>query len=63
MKFLPAFLFFFAILSSCSEKKPVDRMNDEQLRAFADELAHKYIIADGHVDLPEHLLGKKFSSN
>lgn len=49
------------LLFSCSEKKPVERMNDEQLRAYADELAHKYIITDGHVDLPDHLLGKKFS--
>lgn len=30
-------------------------MNDEQLRAFADELAHKYVITDGHVDLPYRL--------
>lgn len=36
-------------------------MNDEKLRAYAIELAHKYIITDGHVDLPDHLLGKKFS--
>ncbi len=35
-------------------------MNDEQLRAFADELAHKYIIADGHVDLPFRLKIKNF---
>lgn len=30
-------------------------MNDEQLKAFADELAHRYIITDGHVDLPFRL--------
>ena len=35
-------------------------MNDEQLRAFANELAHKYIIADGHVDLPFRLKIKNF---
>ncbi len=35
-------------------------MNDEQLHAFADELAHKYIIADGHVDLPFRLKMKNF---
>ena len=35
-------------------------MNDERLRAFADELAHKYIIADGHVDLPFRLKIKNF---
>ncbi len=49
------------VLLSCGEKKPVDRMNDEQLRVYADELVHKYIIVDGHVDLPDHLLEKKFS--
>jgi membrane dipeptidase len=45
---------------SCAEKKPVDRMSDEELRAFADELAHKYIITDGHVDLPYRLKMNKF---
>ncbi len=47
-------------LFSCSEKKPVERMNDNQLRAYADELAHKYIITDGHVDLPYRLKIKNF---
>ncbi|MCW5912111.1 MAG: dipeptidase [Cyclobacteriaceae bacterium] len=45
---------------SCTEKKPVDRMTDEQLQAYADELAHKYIITDGHVDLPYRLRMKNF---
>ena len=45
---------------SCAEKRPVDRMSDEELRAFADELAHKYIITDGHVDLPYRLKMNKF---
>src|SRR5258708_22201491 len=49
-------LFFF----SCSDKKPVERMNDDELRAHADLLAHKYIITDGHVDLPYHLKEKNF---
>ncbi len=49
-----------ALLFSCAEKKPVERMNDEQLRAFADELAHKYVITDGHVDLPFRLKIKNF---
>src|SRR5262245_6456695 len=51
---------FCLLLISCSEKKPVDRMSDEQLRAYADELAHKYIITDGHVDLPYRLRMKNF---
>ena len=48
------------LLVSCSEKRPVDRMNDEQLRAYAEVLAHKYIITDGHVDLPFRLKILKF---
>jgi membrane dipeptidase len=51
------------VLIGCSEKKPVDRMTDEQLQAFANELAHKYIITDGHVDLPERLKGIKFTAD
>jgi membrane dipeptidase len=57
----PLLILFAAFLFSCTEKKPVDRMTDEQLRAFADELAHKYIITDGHIDLPEVLKEKKIN--
>jgi membrane dipeptidase len=50
-----------AALAACRQPgKPVDRMNDEQLRAYADELAHRYIITDGHVDLPYRLKMKNF---
>lgn len=38
--------------SSVKEKVSTDTMTDEQLMDYADELAHKYIITDGHVDLP-----------
>lgn len=48
------------LLISCAEKKPVERMNDDELRAYADELAHRYIITDGHVDLPYRLKMKNF---
>ena len=34
-------------------------MSEEELRAYANELAHKFIIADGHVDFPERLKEKK----
>lgn len=30
-------------------------MSDEELRAYSNELAHQFIIVDGHVDLPENL--------
>jgi membrane dipeptidase len=35
-------------------------MDDAQLRAYADTLAHQYIITDGHVDLPYRLKVKNF---
>ncbi len=59
MAFTAVFL-LMVLLTGCSEKKPVDRMTDEQLHAYADELAHKFIIADGHVDLPFRLKIKNF---
>lgn len=61
MKFILALTLSSVLLFACTGKKPVDRLNDGELRAFADELAHKYIIADGHVDLPDHLINQKFS--
>ena len=48
-------LFFF----NCSEKKQIEKMNDEELRVYANKLAHKFIIADGHVDFSERLKEKK----
>jgi membrane dipeptidase len=56
----PLLILCAAFLFGCTEKKPVDRMTDEQLRSYADELAHKYIITDGHVDLPYRLKMKNF---
>jgi membrane dipeptidase len=44
-------LFVCSIPQIFAQKK----LNDEQLRALADKLAHKYIIVDGHVDLPYRL--------
>ena len=50
-------------LSACSPKNisPLQRgYDDRQLAALADELAHKYIITDGHVDLPFRLKIQNF---
>lgn len=56
-----ACLFFVAIVFiGCQPKNPVDRMTDEELKAYADELAHRFIIADGHIDLPYLLKEKQF---
>jgi membrane dipeptidase len=54
---------FLLFLVGCAEKKPVDSMTDTELQAFADKLAHKFIITDGHVDLPERLKGIKFTAD
>ncbi len=56
-----AAIFFFA---ACNTQKAVvaepvkempAKMDDAALMKLADELAHKYIITDGHVDLPYRL--------
>ncbi|MDH4089836.1 MAG: dipeptidase [Cyclobacteriaceae bacterium] len=54
----PLLILVATFLFRCAEKKTVTQMNDDQLRSYANELAHKYIIADGHVDLPERLKEK-----
>jgi membrane dipeptidase len=60
MKSLAPLALIGLLLTACVPPKPVDRLNDEQLRAYADELAHRYIITDGHVDLPYRLKMKNF---
>ncbi|MBS1557879.1 MAG: dipeptidase [Bacteroidetes bacterium] len=62
MKFL-SFVSLLLVIISCAGKRPVDRMSDEALQKYADELAHKFIITDGHVDLPERLKGIKFTTD
>lgn len=44
-----------------AEDQEVPEMTEENLRAKADELAKKFIITDGHVDLPYRLYGDNFS--
>jgi membrane dipeptidase len=60
MKFHALMLLSYFLLIACSPKKPVDRMTDEQLKSYANELAHRFIITDGHVDLPYRLQMKNF---
>ncbi|MEZ4980538.1 MAG: hypothetical protein R2769_02920 [Saprospiraceae bacterium] len=70
MKYLFGFLITVVGLFSCGTEKtveektpvqkPVSEMNDEELTAYADSLAHKFIIADSHVDLPYRLTTKFF---
>lgn len=48
------------ISQKASQKTSQKTLSDEQLRALADKLAHKFIIVDGHVDLPYRLRVKNF---
>jgi len=47
------------ILPMCTQpKNPVSSLPDDELKDLANELAHNYIIADGHVDIPYRLREK-----
>jgi membrane dipeptidase len=51
------FLIFSCFATSVLAQSP---RQDETLRKLADELAHRFIIVDGHVDLPSRLSVKNF---
>jgi membrane dipeptidase len=55
--FTLAFAFF---ILSCSASKKTGPGQDDPLRQKANDLAHKYIITDGHVDLPYRLKVRNF---
>lgn len=48
------------IVASCTTTKDLTQLSDNELKKLANELAHKYIITDGHVDLPYRLEIKNF---
>jgi membrane dipeptidase len=52
------FILFFIFLFSCEEKPELTA--DKKLEIQANEIAHKYIITDGHVDLPYRLDVRNF---
>ena len=57
---LPALIF---LSTGCAQEtlSPLQKgMSDSELRQLADQLAHKYIIVDGHVDLPFRLTVQNF---
>jgi membrane dipeptidase len=58
--FLFALLIFFSGCSRKSTSTLSTGRSDEELRKLAAELAQKYIIIDGHVDLPYRLTVKNF---
>lgn len=45
---------------ACNQQKDISENTDEELKELANSLAQKYIITDGHVDLPYRLQIKKF---
>ena len=55
-------LLILPLVFACNRKtaSSIQSMNDDQLQKYADELAHRYIITDGHVDLPYRLKVKNF---
>ena len=53
-----SFIFILFYFVACSPKETPK--TDEELKKLANELAHKYIITDGHVDLPYRLITKGF---
>ncbi len=53
-----SFVFLLFYIVACSPKETPK--TDEELKKLANELAHKYIITDGHVDLPYRLITKGF---
>ena len=56
MKVILLSLFGLLIFASaCSPKLTTSELSDEELKLQAEKLAHKYIITDGHVDLPYRL--------
>ena len=50
----------FSFLFSCQSEKNITQQNDDELQKHAQELAQRFIITDGHVDLPYRLRVKKF---
>ena len=59
---LPPFMLMTLVLLliSCQGNRLAERATDEAIRKKADTLAHRYVIIDGHVDLPTVLYEKKF---
>lgn len=52
-------LLLFSCASSDRQSAEATK-SDEELKKLADSLAHKFIITDGHVDLPYRLITKGF---
>jgi membrane dipeptidase len=62
-RLLPILSILFLLLLSCDRKKAIGEMSDAELNTLADQLAHKFLIIDGHVDFPERLKDKNIVIN
>ena len=52
-------LILIVIISACENKTTSNKeMTDEQLKIKANELAHKFLIIDTHIDVPYRLESK-----
>ena len=58
MKYI--FLLSCLMAYACSSSKRLMEQSDQQLYAYAVELAHRFIITDGHIDLPYRLQVRNF---
>ncbi|HOO08393.1 MAG TPA: dipeptidase [Cyclobacteriaceae bacterium] len=64
MKLTYSLLCVFALLlCGCGQKKTTENMTDEELHAYADELAHRFIITDTHIDVPYRLKEQHINVN
>lgn len=53
-------ILLIATLAGCTSNKKLMEQSDHNLYQYAVELAHRFIIVDGHVDLPYRLQVKNF---
>jgi membrane dipeptidase len=53
-------LVLLLLLVSCAAVAQKKKLSDEELRKLADQIAHKYVLTDTHVDLPYRLKIKNF---
>ncbi len=63
LKNLLSVLALISLIVACSppeKKKNIAEMTDDEIRVYADELAHQFIMVDGHVDLPYRMNVKGF---
>lgn len=62
MKLINILLLIF-LVAACTQKESTEEtveLTDDELKAKANELAKKFIITDGHIDLPYRLKGSNF---